>query len=183
MSFFMVASFYVAIKLFYVNVFQTLSGGDDVSDNDRLANTWIFKFFHGTAEVSFDMLFTYTYMTLIIYAILISLAVPIDKAVNFFRVIAAVFAVLTTTSLIGIAIFLVEQGFYPKIKKWDPEKRKLETLDDTHFSILTLAGYIMLAIYFVPMILRPIDFLKNIPKYTIGLLSYILLLPTFINVM
>ena len=33
------------------------------------------------------------------------------------------------------------------------------------------------------MVLRPIDFLQNIPQYTIGLVSYILLLPTFINVM
>jgi hypothetical protein len=41
----------------------------------------------------------------------------------------------------------------------------------------------MLSVYLLPMILRPIDFLFNMPQYLIGLVSYILLLPTYINVM
>jgi len=41
----------------------------------------------------------------------------------------------------------------------------------------------MLSIYFIPMLFRPKDFFNNALKYSVGLVSYILLLPTFINVM
>jgi cellulose synthase/poly-beta-1,6-N-acetylglucosamine synthase-like glycosyltransferase len=41
----------------------------------------------------------------------------------------------------------------------------------------------MLSVYTLPILLRPVDFLFNMKQYVIGLASYILLLPTFINVM
>ena len=40
----------------------------------------------------------------------------------------------------------------------------------------------MLSIYVVPMIMRPVDFLGNMGGYLVGLLSYILLIPMFVNV-
>jgi len=40
----------------------------------------------------------------------------------------------------------------------------------------------MLSIYAVPFIMRPIDFLSNMGGYTVGLVSYILLIPMFVNV-
>lgn len=40
----------------------------------------------------------------------------------------------------------------------------------------------MLAIYVVPFLLRPIDFLENFKGYTVGLLSYLLLIPMFTNI-
>ena len=45
-----------------------------------------------------------------------------------------------------------------------------------------LAGVIMLAIYTVPFILRPIDFLENFKGYTVGLIAYLVLIPMFTNV-
>jgi len=41
----------------------------------------------------------------------------------------------------------------------------------------------MLSVYVIPMVLRPLDFLFNMHRYLIGLTSYLLLLPTFVNVM
>jgi len=41
----------------------------------------------------------------------------------------------------------------------------------------------MLSIYLLPMVLRPIDFVLNPLKYLVGFVSYMLLLPIFINVM
>jgi len=41
----------------------------------------------------------------------------------------------------------------------------------------------MLSVYLTPMLLRPIDFLFNAHRYLVGLASYLLLLPTFVNVM
>jgi hypothetical protein len=42
---------------------------------------------------------------------------------------------------------------------------------------------IMLSVYLLPIALRPLDFLFNAPRYLIGLVSYIILLPCFINIM
>ena len=52
----------------------------------------------------------------------------------------------------------------------------------THFSVLVLAGVIMLCVYLAPLFLRPLDFIQNAGKYIIGLFSYLLLMPMFINV-
>ena len=41
----------------------------------------------------------------------------------------------------------------------------------------------MLSVYFVPMILRPMDCINNFGGYCIGMSVYILMLPTFINIM
>ena len=41
----------------------------------------------------------------------------------------------------------------------------------------------MLSVYFVPLILRPFDFIYNFSGYVIGMTVYILMLPTFINIM
>ena len=41
----------------------------------------------------------------------------------------------------------------------------------------------MLSVYLLPIVLRPIDFLMNMPQYVVGLFSYIFMLPIFINVM
>ena len=50
------------------------------------------------------------------------------------------------------------------------------------FSPLVLAGVIMLSVYLVPIIMRPIDFLENFRGYVIGLMAYLMLIPMFTNV-
>lgn len=40
----------------------------------------------------------------------------------------------------------------------------------------------MLSIYLVPIVMRPVDFLGNMGGYLIGLVSYIMLIPMFVNV-
>ena len=52
-----------------------------------------------------------------------------------------------------------------------------------HFSPLVLAGVIMMSVFLIPMILRPLDFLSNMRNYLMGLLSYLFMMPTFINIM
>ncbi len=41
----------------------------------------------------------------------------------------------------------------------------------------------MLCVYLFPIILRPMDFLLNFQSYVMGMLIYILMLPTFANLM
>jgi len=116
--------------------------------------------------------------------VLVSLAAPIERAIEYFRIVAAIFSVFTILSIVGIVIFLWGTGFYPPVKEYDPDNQTWNNLDEpAHLSLLTLSGVIMLSIYVIPIVLRPIDFIFNFPQYAIGLVSYLLLLPTFINVM
>ena len=55
-------------------------------------------------------------------------------------------------------------------------------MGDYHFSWLVCAGVIMLAIYIVPFLFRPIDFLENFKGYMVGLVSYLVLIPMFSNI-
>ena len=98
---------------------------------------------------------------------MVSIAVPIDKAMTYFKIIAFILSILTITSIFGIAVFLFETGIY----------------GNGELNILTLSGVVMLSIYLLPMILRPLDFLFNFKQYIIGLFSYIIMLPVFINIM
>ena len=41
----------------------------------------------------------------------------------------------------------------------------------------------MSCVYILPMILRITDFGKNFARYTVGLIVYLFLMPTFINIM
>lgn len=56
-------------------------------------------------------------------------------------------------------------------------------MEATHVQPLTICGLIMLSVYFLPFIFRPLDAWKNLKGYIIGLTVYVLLLPTFINIM
>ena len=40
----------------------------------------------------------------------------------------------------------------------------------------------MLAVYTIPFILRPIDFLDNFKGYMVGLIAYLVLIPMFTNI-
>lgn len=52
-----------------------------------------------------------------------------------------------------------------------------------HFHILLASTFIMLFIYIIPMILRPLDFLKNFSSYLVGLVTYFFMMPIFITCM
>lgn len=41
----------------------------------------------------------------------------------------------------------------------------------------------MCLVFLIPMILRPLDFLSNMRNYILGLMSYLFMMPTFINTM
>jgi hypothetical protein len=62
--------------------------------------------------------FAYSYVTLLMGTCLVSIAVPIDKAMPYFRVISAVFSCFTLASLAGIAFFLAKTGFWVKEEEY-----------------------------------------------------------------
>lgn len=117
LSFFMVGSFYASIKLFFVNYFK------QVTDSPTFAtdHEGLYNFFNGSDGIGFSTLFSYAYVSLVVFTVLISLAAPIDRAIEYFRVIAAVFSVFTVLSIVGISLFLLKTGFYPPVKEYDPD--------------------------------------------------------------
>ena len=121
------------------------------------------KFFNRNDDIGFSSVFSFVYVSLLMFTILISIAAPIDGAIPYFRVVAGIFSVLTIISVVGIASFLTETGFLPPVKEYDPETQQWTDLTEPpHFCLLTLSGVVMLAIYFVPILLRPKDFFFNI---------------------
>lgn len=79
------------------------------------------------------------------------------------------------------------RGVYPPVlicvdDDQDPDTKCVYQEDpsgETYFSLLTVAGAIMFTIYFVPFILRPLDFLQNFCKYILGLIAYLVLMPYY----
>lgn len=67
----------------------------------------MYNFFNGGNDtIGFATIFSFIYAALIMFTIFISIAVPIDRAIVYFRVVASFFSVLTILSIIGIATFL-----------------------------------------------------------------------------
>ena len=48
---------------------------------------------------------------------------------------------------------------------------------------MTIAGIIMYSTFLAPMILRPLDFLQNFMNYILGMITYIVMIPTMVNVL
>lgn len=179
LSFFIVGSFYISIKLFFSNYFKHIT--NTPSFNWKHPGLW--EFFNSDDTFGFKSLFSFGYITILVLTILVSLATQIDKAISYFRIIAMVFSVMTIFSLIGITAFLIGTGFYPEERQYNVDTKLWEPLGIYNFSWLTLSGVIMLGVYLLPIVFRPIDFVFNLPQYCLGIASYMLMLPIFVNVM
>ena len=73
---------------------------------------WV-DFFAGTARgLTFGTIFAFSYVILVLWSIVISLAMPIDRAMHYFRIITAIFSFLTIISLVGIGMTLWNTGWW-----------------------------------------------------------------------
>ena len=123
-------------------------------------------------------------------AVILSLAMPLDKAKGYFTIITVAFGFLTITTLAGIIFTFASSGIFPPEKCYSTVDARYfpcnpddpDAPPPTYFSFLVLFGTILLCIYFVPCIYRPVDFLSNFCSYTIGFLMYLLMIPMFSNV-
>jgi hypothetical protein len=126
------------------------------------------------------------------WSVVVSLGGPLDKAMFYFYLFSTIFSVLTICSLIGIVASLAATGINPLEKDCRPvsplpgadcEWHELHGDSHRHISYLTVSGIIMSCVFFIPMFMRPMDFLFHMKGYVIGMLTYVLMLPTFINIM
>jgi hypothetical protein len=105
----MVSSFYVSIKVFFETSFRELTG----SAAFHKSSPWLWRFFNGApGTLGFHVVFAYSYVSLLMATVLVSIAVPIDRAMPYFRVISVLFSVWTVASIAGISVFLAETGFF-----------------------------------------------------------------------
>lgn len=165
---------FAAIYAFYDQVFASVFEG-----------SW--KLDQAYKSGLFTTLFAYFYIFLIVMVLILSLALPLEKGKYWFNTVVVAFGLLTTFSIFGMVFYLVKVGLYPpekhyneNTKDWDIVYVDSEVV--TNFSYLVLSGIIMLSIYLIPFVMRPVDFLSNMGGYVVGLVSYILLIPMFINV-
>lgn len=112
----------------------------------------------------------------------------------YFKTSAVFFSVATLSTFLGIAYLEFSTGLNPQMQIYDQQSKAwypcYEAPVDgkapvpiTHFHVLLISTCVMLAIYFIPMLLRPIDFALNFPKYIIGWITYMFMMPIFVTVM
>lgn len=161
----MFASIYVFYNEIFSSVFDNAGG--------------IVKYFgNGTMTTAF----AYMYIFLLVLCLIMALALPLDRAKTCFMVTTVLFGVMTLSCIFGMCFYLASSGFFPEEKTFDKDTWQWNGDGVYYFSPLVLAGVIMLSVYMVPMIIRPIDFLSNFRGYVIGLLAYLMLIPMFTNV-
>ena len=168
LQFFIVGAMFAAIYAFFNQVFASIFG-----NNPTFQKLW--------EDGILLNAFVYIYIMLLAMCLVLSLALPLDRAKACFVIATTLFGLITIVSIVGMIFYLASAGFYPEhLTKidyvWVPQG------DGPYFSWLVCAGVIMLLIYLVPFILRPIDFLENFKGYTVGLVSYLLLIPMFTNI-
>lgn len=109
-----------------------------------------------------------SYLGMIFVSTFVSISLPIDRAMNYFRFVAVMMAILMLSALGGITYYLAVRGLFPPVEEKTCEPMGDGQLDcvwndvvpaETYFSLLTLAGILMLMMYLVPFIMRPLDFL------------------------
>ena len=161
LTFFLLGSFFVSIKLFFKNYFKQITD----KETFKINNYDMWYFFNGDGSLTFVSIFSYLYIGMLVVSLLGSITMPVDRAIYYFRFVATVMCILTIISLIGISVFLSDSGFYPQTKIYDSTNMIWYNApnDEHHFSVLTLCGMIMLAIFLLPMLMRPLDFIENFP--------------------
>ena len=73
----------------------------------------VYNFFNGTGWLTFDSLFSMLYIGLLGLVAIVTIAMPINKSIGYYRIVTVIFSFLTIITLIGIASYLASAGFYP----------------------------------------------------------------------
>jgi len=178
LQFLTVGAMFVTIMIFYDMLFELVLVEEVGGVAEDIYNDGILK----------KILFA-AYLGMIFLSLFVSISMPIDRAMGYFRVVSIVMAILMLSSIAGITYFLAERGFFPHVATCvvdtaNPGSNQCIFADDpeTYFSLLCLAGVIMLSVYLLPCVMRPLDYLSNFKNYTLGFISYMLMMPVFTNV-
>ena len=168
-QFFIVGAMFAAIYVFFDQVFASVFQGN-----------WVFAELYN--EGIFTQIFVYIYVFLLVMSLIIALALPLSHANICFMFVTIMFSLLTLSCIFGMTFYLSKSGLFPEERVYDPDTREWNGTGEYYFSFLVLAGVVMLSVYIIPFVMRPVDFLENFKGYVIGLISYLMLIPMYSNV-
>lgn len=98
-------------------------------------------------------------------ALVISLTTPVERGIVYFNFLMCVFGVLLCVTMVGIVFYLYNTGFITPVMIYEngvwQVKKGDYGVDETYFSWLVLSGTIMMVVFLIPIILRPLDFLMK----------------------
>ena len=112
----------------------------------------------------------------------------------FFTTIAWILSVFALVSFLGVAMLIAHVGTVGKphknirfdttcqLKNDDGEWER-DPDNNPAFLYQSVAGIIVLSMVLTPMVMRPLDFVKNFNNYMWGLVAYMLLMPFFNTVL
>ena len=176
LQFLTVGAMFVTVIIFFEEFFKQLAYTSEFLDD--IYQNGILK------KVIFSV-----YLGVIFLSVFVSISLPIDRAMPYFRVVSVILGVLMLSSIFGIIYFMTNSGgFEPTVKeKSCDDSGNVCTYvpvasGETYFSTLILAGTIMLCVYVLPMVMRPLDFLQNFKSYIAGFIGYMTMMPVFTNV-
>ena len=179
LQFITVGAMFVTVMVFYDQFFKTLFV--DPGTNQTMINIY-------NDGILKKIIFS-TYLGVIFISVFVSIALPIDRAMGYFRAVSIILGIFMISAIVGITYFLASRGFHPPATICEPEAGSSEACvfinmpdGETYFSTLCFAGIVMLSMYILPMVMRPLDFLQNYSKYMLGFTSYMLMMPIFTNV-
>jgi len=126
-------------------------------------------------EGGLSTVFSYVYGGMLIWIMLLSIGGVLKKSMGYFKFMMFFLTIFTFAGLAGMGFLITEQGWYgnydkditkdtgcqifdEKDNEWVRVGKKNDD-DRYHFQYTSLFGVIILVVYVVPILLRPIDFL------------------------
>ena len=164
LNYFLVGSLFVTIAVFFGESLILLTGA--TVDQIR----------------PYYLAFVWSYFMMLVLTVFVCLSLPIDRAMTYLKVITFIICTLFLTSLSGICYYMSQEGFYTEEYVYNKHSNKWIPTGQVYLNFLVVAGTVVLLVYFVPFIYRPLDFAYNFVKYIVGFICYMMLLPMFSNV-
>jgi|TARA_B110000305_G_C19414464_1_gene627190 hypothetical protein len=106
-TFTLVGSYYLTILTFFNDLFTKYIHDDDYTI--YFGNATLGEYFE---KGGFAIVFSYFYLGLLMFVVLLSIGGVLDQSMYYFRTIATFLALVTIGSLVGLGAFLYRQGFY-----------------------------------------------------------------------
>jgi len=103
LQFLTIGALFVTIMIFYDQFFKGLFVGSNQTLTDIYENGILRKVFFSL------------YLGVIFIATFVSISLPIDRAMTYFRLVSFILGFLMLSSIIGITYFLASRGLYPPI--------------------------------------------------------------------
>ena len=113
LQFLTVSAMFVTIMIFFDQLFKTILVTD--SGNQFLADVY--------SNGILKKVFFAAYLSMIFLSIFVSVALPIDRAMGYFRVVSIIMSILMITSLVGISYALAARGFFPTVAVCEKDEK------------------------------------------------------------